>query len=119
MNKEQTIIGGIALVVSGGVAIVLAACNFTYWALAWQQIAYINILNIGRYYFVKWRPTLHIDFTPVRRMFGFSSKMLVTSIINTINSHILTVIFGRLFPANIVGHFTQANKWNTMASSFV
>ncbi|MCH5310479.1 MAG: lipopolysaccharide biosynthesis protein [Prevotella sp.] len=119
MNKEQTIIGGIALLLSGVIAIVLAVCDFTYWALAWQQIAYITIVNIGRYYFVKWRPTLHIDFTPVRRMFGFSSKMLVTSIINTINSHILTVIFGRLFPAHIVGHFTVANKWNTMASSFV
>ena len=119
MNKEQAIIGGIALIGSGAIAIVLAICDFTYWALAWQQIAYIMIVNVGRYYYVRWRPTLHIDFKPVRRMFGFSSKMLVTSIINTINSHILTVIFGRLFTANIVGYFTQANKWNTMAYSFV
>lgn len=119
MNREQTIVGGIALVASGITGIVLALLGFSYWSLAWQQIVYIGVVNIGRYYYVPWRPSLNIDFGPVRRMFGFSSKMLVTSIINTVNSHILTLIFGRLFSVGAVGNFTQANKWNFMAYSFV
>jgi len=119
MNREQTIVGGIALLISGITGLALALLGFSYWSLAWQQIVYISLVNIGRYYYVSWRPSMKIDFGPVRRMFGFSSKMLVTSIINTINYHILTLIFGRLFSVGAVGNFTQANKWNFMAYSFV
>lgn len=119
MNREQTIVGGVALVASGFTGVVLALLGFSYWSLAWQQIVYITLINIGRYYYVSWRPSFNIDFGPVRRMFGFSSKMLVTSIINTVNCHVLTFIFGRLFSMGAVGNFSQANKWNFMAYSFV
>ena len=53
--------------------------------------------------------------SPVRRMFPFSVKILVTTIINTINNNVLTFIFGNIFPMKTVGNFTQAMKWDTMA----
>ena len=52
-------------------------------------------------------------------MFSFSVKILITSIINTINSNVLTFIIGHKFPMAAVGNFTQANKWNTMAYSTI
>ncbi|MDO5525493.1 MAG: lipopolysaccharide biosynthesis protein [Prevotella sp.] len=119
MNREQAIVGFFSLVISGATGIALAYSGFSYWSLAWQQIIFITCVNIGRYYYVPWRPSTNIDFSPVRKMFAFSSKMLVTSIINTVNVHILTVIFGRLFSAAAVGNFTQANKWNVTAHTFV
>jgi O-antigen/teichoic acid export membrane protein len=45
--------------------------------------------------------------------------VLITSVLTTINNNVLTVIFGRLFPAQAVGNYTQANKWNTMANQLV
>lgn len=119
MNREQAIVGFFSLVISGATGIALAYSGFSYWSLAWQQIIFITCVNIGRYYYVPWRPEMNIDFGPVRKMFAFSSKMLVTSIINTVNMHILTVIFGRLFSASAVGNFSQANKWNVTAHTFV
>lgn len=52
-------------------------------------------------------------------MFSFSVKILITSIINTINSNVLTFIIGHRFPMAAVGNFTQANKWNNMAYSTI
>ena len=52
-------------------------------------------------------------------MFSFSYKILVTTIVNTISQNILTFIFGRLYSAKVVGNFSQAFKWDTMASTFV
>jgi O-antigen/teichoic acid export membrane protein len=52
-------------------------------------------------------------------MFSFSYKVLITTVLTTINNNVLTVIFGRLFPAQAVGNYTQANKWNTMANQLV
>lgn len=120
MNREMAIIGAVALVCSGTVGITLAFLDKGYWALAWQQIAYITVLNLGRYYYVReWRPRLTLNFGPVRQMLPFTVKILVTKIINTVSSNILTVIFGRLFTISQVGNYSQAYKWDTMANSLV
>ena len=92
MNKEIAIIGALALIVSGSVGITLALLGFSYWSLAWQQIAYITTLNLGRYYYVSWRPRLTLDFAPVRQM---------------------------AFPMPQVGNYSQAFKWDTMAHSLI
>jgi len=119
MNREKAITGFFALVGSGIIGITLALNGYSYWSLAWQQFAYICIINIGRLYYVRWMPSLHIDLTPIREMIGFSSKILITNIINQVNNNILSFIFGRLFTAGAVGNYTQAAKWNTMGHSLI
>lgn len=117
--KETTILRVTSLFVSGCIGIVLAIKGMAYWSLAWQQFAYISLSGLSRFLVIPWRPSLHIDFSPIKRMFKFSSKILITNIISNISNNILTVIFGRLFSAKTVGNFTQAYKWNNMASSFI
>ena len=119
MVKETTVIRISALLISGAVGITMALSGKAYWSLVWQQLLYVSITSFGKFACIPWRPTCQIDFKPVRRMFGFSSKIMLTTIINTVSNNILTVIFGRLFSSSIVGSFTQAYKWNTMAYSLV
>lgn len=116
MVREKTIITLLALPLSGLVAVVMAFKGFSYWSLATQQVLFNVITCAGRYYYARWTPTLHVDFTPVKRMFSFSYKVLITMVMSTISNNVLTVIFGRLFPAATVGNYTQAGKWNSMAS---
>ena len=117
--KEKAITSLSALVISGTVAVIMAMNGFSYWSLATQQIVYNVVIVIGRYYYTRWCPTFKVDFTPVKQMFSFSYKVLITAVLTTINNNVLTVIFGRLFPAQAVGNYTQANKWNTMANQLV
>lgn len=120
MNKEMAIIGFVSLIVSGATGITLAFLGKSYWALVWQQITYISVNLIGKFYFVKdWRPRLSLDFGPVKRMAPFAMNILVTKIVNTISNNILTNIFGKLFPDRLVGNYSQAYKWDTMANSLV
>ena len=119
MNRELMVCGGVALLGSGTVGTVLAFNGLAYWSLAWQQVVYITLLNLCRFYYTPRIANLHIDFGPVRRMFRFGMRLLVTNIINTLSQNVLTFIFGRLYPMHAVGNFSQANKWNTMADSFV
>ncbi len=120
MNREMAVIGVVALLCSGTVGIALAWMGCSYWALAWQQLSYITVVNLGRYHYVRqWRPRLTLDFGPVRRMAPFALKILVTKIINTISNNVLTIIFGRLYPMHQVGNYSQAYKWNTMAHTMV
>ena len=117
--KEKAITSLMALVISGTVGVIMAFKGFSYWSLATQQVLYNVVICFGRYYFTRWCPTFKVDFTPVKQMFTFSYKVLITAVLTTINNNMLTVIFGRLFPAQAVGNFTQANKWNTMANQLV
>lgn len=116
MNREITIINLTALAISGSTAIVMALSDMAYWSLAWQQVVNSAVLILGRFYYVKWRPSLSFSFDYIRQTFSFSMKILVTMIVNTVNQNLLTVIFGRLFrDARVVGNFFQAYKWDQMA----
>ena len=123
-NREQAIASITALMTSGCCGVWLAWNGYGYWSLAWQQVIYISVTNILKYYFTGWIPTLPVDFSPIRRMFNFSSKMLLTNMLTVISQSVLTFIFGKLSAQNLlsiseVGLFNQANKWNTMGSSLV
>ena len=123
-NREQAIASITALMTSGCCGVWLAWNDYGYWSLAWQQVIYISVANILKYYFTGWMPTLPVDFSPIRRMFNFSSKMLLTNMLTVISQSVLTFIFGKLSAQNLlsiseVGLFNQANKWNTMGSSLV
>ena len=118
-NREQAIASIIALIISGCCGVWLAWNRYGYWSLAWQQVVYIVVATIIKYYFTRWRPTLPVDFSPIRQMFGFSSKLLLTNILTVISQQVQTFIFGKMLHINTVGQFSQANKWNTMGHSFI
>lgn len=118
-TRENAIIGITALLTSGSCGVWMAYNGWAYWSLAWQQVIYITVINIMRYYFTRWMPTLPVDFSPIRSMFRFSSKLLLTNILTVTSQNVLTFIFGKLLPIATVGLFSQANKWNTMANSFI
>lgn len=117
MARERAITGFVSLFVSGCCGLLLAWKGLAYWSLAWQSVVFVFVQNVCRYYYTRriWRPSLKVDFTPVKKMFPFSVKILITTIINTINNNVLTFIFGNLFPMKTVGNFSQAMKWDTMA----
>lgn len=117
MARERAITGFVSLLVSGCCGLLLAWKGLAYWSLAWQSVVFVFVQNVCRYYYTRriWRPSLKVDFTPVKKMFPFSVKILITTIINTINNNVLTFIFGNLFPMKTVGNFSQAMKWDTMA----
>lgn len=118
-NRELATANFWGLMISGCTGIWMAYHSFAYWSLAWQQVIYITVVNIIRYYYTRWIPTLPVDFTPIRGMFKFSVKLLLTNILNTVNQKVLTFVFGRIFTINTVGIYDQANKWNTTGSSFI
>ncbi len=119
MQREIAISSVLALLLSGCAGVTLAFMGMSYWSLVWQQILYITVLNIGRFYYSPWRPSWHFTMEPVKKMFAFSVKILLTNILNTLSQQMLTFIFGRLFPISTVGNFSQANKWNTMAHTTI
>lgn len=119
MVRQSAIITFTCNFVSGVVALCLAANGFAYWGIAVQSVVFVSIVTGLRFCFSKWHPTLSFDFSPLKEMFGFSSKLIITNVFNIVNGNVFSVILGRLYTPRDVGNYTQANKWNNMGSSLI
>jgi O-antigen/teichoic acid export membrane protein len=108
-----------ANLVAGIVGVAMAWLGFAYWGLATQNLVFIGTIAVMNWHFSPWRPSLRIDFGPVREMFGFSSRLLLTNVFLQFNNYFFSVVLGRLYRPDMVGYFTQANKWSTMGSSLI
>ena len=117
--KEQAKAGMAAILLSNVVGAVMAWAGCGYWSLATQSIVYIALNSSLLWYYSPWRPSFDIDFRPVRQMFKFSSKLLITTILDRINMNIMNVLLGRYFSTVDVGHYNQAYMWSSKASYIV
>ena len=118
-NRELAISAVVPLVVSGCVGMWMAYHGYSYWSLVWQQLLFISLSCAVKWLFSGWKPQLPIDFSPLRQMLSFSSRLLLTNVLTVVSQNVQTFIFGRLLSVGAVGQFTQANKWNTMGSSLI
>jgi O-antigen/teichoic acid export membrane protein len=82
-------------------------------------MVYVCTVTALSYYLSGWHPTFGFDARPIREMFGFSSRIIITNIFTILNNNIFTVLLGRFYSEQEVGNFTQANKWNTMGNSLI
>ena len=119
MVRQKALTSIIALIVSGTTGVALALAGFSYWGIATQSIVYVAAVNLCYLYFSPWRPTLKIDFRPLKGMIGFSSRLLVTNIFTHLNNNLFSVLLGRYYSEREVGQFNQANKWNLMGHSLI
>ncbi len=117
--KQKTLAQTLALFVSCVTGITMAYHGMSYWGIATQNILYVLVYAICMWLFVRWRPSLHIDLSPIKEMFGFSSKLLVTNIFAHLNNNVMSVLLGRWFLRSDVGNYSQANKWNYLGYSLI
>lgn len=117
--RETSIISICALAVSGIVGVSMAAMGFAYWGIATQTIVYVSVITVLNFRFARWHPTLEFDFAPIRQMFGFSSKLIVTNVFTILNQNLFSNLLGRFYTVREVGNFTQANKWNGMGHTLI
>ena len=118
-QRELAFMAIISLLVSGTVGIIMAYNGMAYWGLATQTLTFNLMVSIISWLYSHFRPTWQFSAKPIKEMFGFSSKMLITSIFNQVNNNIFSLVLGLIYTKVEVGTYTQANKWNTMGASTI
>ncbi len=119
MNKQTCIIAIISLLVSGTTGVTMAWRGYAYWGLATQNIVFVLSVALLNWYYSPWRPNLRIDLSPAWRMFGFSSKLLVTNLFTQLNAHAFGVLLGRFYGDHQAGIYSNARKWDDMCINTV
>ena len=117
--KQQAKAGMTAVLISSSVAVVMAYMGYSYWALATQTNLYILICILLYWHYSPWRPTLHVNLRPARRMFRFSVKLLISQVLTDVNNNILNILLGRFYGRHDTGNYNQAFQWSTKGSNII
>lgn len=119
MVRQASICSLTAMLLSGIVGIAMAVKGFASWAIVTQAVCFVLVTQVMNWFFSPWRPTLSFSLAPAWQMFGFSSKLMLTNIVNICNLHAFSVLLGKFFGDHTAGVYSNARKWNDMASSTI
>ena len=115
--KTQTKSSVIAVIISGILGVYLAYMGFGAWALVCQQILNLGINTSFLWIYSSWRPIKSFSWKSFKELFGFGSKLLATSILNSIYSNVYTIVIGKMFSASSLGYYSRAEHFANLPSS--
>ena len=118
--KQIAQCGMTATLSSSIVSVVLAALGLGYWALATQYLMYIAVNTVLLWYFSPWRPSYFqfkdfrsTIFEPLKRLFPFSFRIMLSAIFTQLNNNIMNLLLGRYYGETNTGHYNQAYQWSS------
>jgi O-antigen/teichoic acid export membrane protein len=114
--KQIAKCGMTATLTSSLVSVAMAAMGFGYWALATQYLMYIAVNTLLLWCFSDWRPTLSpltSHLSPLKRLFPFSFRIMLSAIFTQLNANIMNLLLGRFYGEANTGHYNQAYQWSS------
>lgn len=99
-----------ASAVSGAVAVGLALVGCGLWSFVGQRVAAMAVRAALLWWFSDWRPKAARDRGALRRMAPYSLSLMATDLISTLYNKIPQFFLGKLYPANVLGYYDQAQK---------
>ncbi len=94
---------------SGAVAVAMAMCGFGVWALVGQRVSLVGFKAVLLWIFGRWKPSFGFSGEAIRRMFGYSSRLLGTDFLNNLYNSAPQFVIGHLHHGTL-GHYDQARK---------
>ena len=117
--KEKSISLILAISISGITGIALALNGYSYWGIATQSIVYVLVRSIVCWYFTPWHPSFRINFAPLKYLFAFSYRLLITNLFQRFNWNIFSFILGKYYTRSDVGNYTKSAEWFNMGGEVV
>ncbi|MCM3636547.1 lipopolysaccharide biosynthesis protein [Sporosarcina luteola] len=115
--RTQTKISIISGLLSGIIAIIFAFNGYGVWSLVIKTIAMQFFQLVLLWVYIKWIPVYSFSITSFKRLFGFSSKTLLSSLIGTFYNNIYYVVIGRFYSVADLGYYTNAYNLSNVFSN--
>lgn len=101
----------IGMCMSGITGIILAMNGFGVWTLVFQQLMNQVIISFVLYFQVDWKLKVIVNIGRVRLLFGFGSKLLVSSLIDVIYNNIYNLVIGKVYDSTTLGYYNRADQF--------
>lgn len=117
--KAISLINIFSTFVSGCVAIYMAYNGFGVWSLVAKTTLSALFTSILFWIFGNWKPVMKISYASLKNNIMFGYKIMIASIITAISGNILYVVVGKIFSADSLGLFYQANKFSSIIPQII
>ncbi len=97
-------------VISAVVGISMAYMGTGVWALITQRLVNQAIDTVFLWYTVRWRPSLRFSMKRLKPMFGYGSKLLLSSFANTLMGNMTGLIVGKIYTAELLAYYDKGKN---------
>lgn len=115
--KLQAKISFISITMGAGVGITLAYQGYGVWALIMQTLITNISDSILLWSWSIWKPTIFFSEKSFKKLFPFGSKILISSLIQTLYANLYTIVVGKVYSAINVGYFNRVQTILNLLSS--
>ena len=105
--------------VAGAVAITMAVMHCGVWSLVGQRIAQMATKALLLWVRGSWRAQGVFRYSALKAMSGFSFRLMGTDIISYLYNNIAQLFIGKIYSANTLGYFNQAQKLKELPVSSI
>ena len=107
--KEQSIISLAAALVSGAIAVWLAFMGMGVWSLVVQTLLSVCVQAILTWMIVRWLPKSGFSWERLKSMLGYSSKLLISSLINMTYVNLYPMLIGKFYNKTELGYYNRGD----------
>lgn len=109
--KKQFVSSFLAIILSGIIGVYLAFRNYGVWTLVYQQLFNQLLVCIILFKITKWYPKFIFSIVRIKTLFKFGSKLLLSSLLDTVYTNITNLIIGRIYPPAMLGYYNRGNQF--------
>ncbi len=117
--RKLTVIGTVAMILAGTVAIALAYRGFGAWSLVWQSLASSMVLLVGFWWTSNWRPDFLFEWKAVKELLRFGGNLTGFNFFNYWVRNIDNILVGRYMGPTALGLYSRAYGMMGLPLSFI
>lgn len=110
INIVSTFITGIA-------SIILAFMGFGVWSLIYPSILDITTKAFLYWYYQRWFPGLKFSMDKFREFFSYGSRIMASSLLNSVFVNIYPIIIGKCYSAQDLGYYNKASSYASLPAT--
>ncbi len=100
--------------ISGIIGVSCAYCGLGVWSIVAQQVSLSAVRVLFALIYSNWYPKLGFSKKSFRTLFGFSSNLIITSLIDRIYTNAYPLFIGKFFPPAILGLYTRGDQFGRL-----
>lgn len=103
-------------IIRGVISVVMALMGFGVWSLILPNLITIFTTALLYWHILHWFPGITFSLKSAKEMFSFGSKLLLSTIINTVYTNLYPMIIGKKFSSANLGYYSKANAYANLPS---
>jgi teichuronic acid exporter len=117
-NKVKTIAALASALVTGLMGILLAYHGYGVWSLVYATLVGNVVSTLYIWFSSSWRPKALFDFSEVKPLLNYGSKMFASGLLDNIYTRLDVLIIGKIFSPATLGFYFRAVSLNQLITKY-